>query len=99
VLKGEKDNVRDSVYYYSGTSLYAIRKGAWKAHFTTRSLYSKEQPAPRNPPLLFNLENDPSEKYNLSEKHPAIIAEMKKEFDRHTANTKVVPSNLEEKIK
>ncbi len=99
ILKGEKENVRELVYYYSGTHLYAIRKGLWKAHFTTKSLYSKEPAAPHNPPLLFNLENDPSEKYDVSKKHPEMVEEMKKEFDRHTANMKVGPSNMEEKIK
>ncbi len=69
VLRGEKPGVQDKVFYYNGRELYAIRKGAWKMHLTTRPSYSKEPPVNHDPPLLFQLENDPSEKYNVAAGH------------------------------
>lgn len=98
LLKGEKENGRELIYYYHQSNLYAIRKGPWKAHFTTKPSYSKEPAAPHDPPLLYNLDNDPSEKYDLSKNHPEIVEIIKKEYEKHKASIKQVPSHLEGKL-
>ncbi len=95
VLRGEKPGVQDKVFYYNGRELYAIRKGAWKMHLTTRPSYSKEPPVNHDPPLLFQLENDPSEKYNVAAGHANIIADLMGEVERHRAGIAPVPSQLE----
>lgn len=89
LLFGIKDKVRNIVYYYISDNLYAIRKGAWKAHFTTHPSYSKEAPQPHNPPLLYNIENDPSEKYDVAKYHPGIVADLTKEYQKQKA---IVPA-------
>lgn len=82
LLLGKTNKVRDMIYYYINENLYAIRKGAWKAHFTTHPSYSKEAPVPHDPPLLYNVEVDPSEKYNLAKQHPEIIEALRKEYQK-----------------
>jgi len=39
VLKGLGESPRDMVFYYRGTEIYALRKGAYKAHFITQGEY------------------------------------------------------------
>lgn len=82
ILLHNKDNVRDIVYYYINKNLYAIRKGPWKAHFITHASYSAEDPVTHDLPLLFNIDEDPSEKYNIASRHPEIVEDLRKEYLR-----------------
>ena len=79
VLKGEStDEVWDAYFFYRGTRIYAVRMGPWKAHFMTEWEYEADNEyTEHDPPLLFHLDHDPSEKYNLAESHPEIIAQIK----------------------
>lgn len=49
-------------FFYRGKELFACRFGQWKAHFLTRPAYEKETAEAHEPPLLFHLGRDPSEK-------------------------------------
>ena len=90
VLLGEGPGLREFVFYYRGTQLYAVRKGAFKAHFTTKSAWGKNLKATTHePPLLYNLNIDPSERWDIAEEHPEMIAEIRAEFQRH--KSQVVP--------
>ncbi|GAB3902358.1 sulfatase [Larkinella knui] len=89
LLTGKKEKGSELVYFYDSDRLYAIRKGPWKAHFTTHPSYSPEAPVPHDPALLYNLEVDPGERYEVGKKHPEILEELKKEFEKHRAG--VVP--------
>ena len=62
VMFGTGKNPRDIVYYYRDTQVFAIRKGDYKAHFITQPEYGSEIVTAQNPPLLYNLNIDPSEK-------------------------------------
>src|SRR5690606_19399922 len=95
VLTGQKEEVRDEIFYYARNKLYAVRKGPWKAHFITRRSYTKEPPVEHEVPLLFNLEHDPGEKYDVSADHPEVIAEIIKVRDRHAATLQHVASHLD----
>jgi len=86
LLTGKKDKVTDIVYYYDKGQLYAVRKGQWKAHFTTHASYSPEPPKEHNPPLLYNIEVDPSEQYNVANVNQAVVDELKKVFEDHVRN-------------
>lgn len=47
--------------------------------------------------LLFNLNVDPSEKYNIADKHSEIIAEIRKVMEEHQATTVPVENQLEKR--
>ena len=98
LLTGQKEKVRDVVYYYYQSKLFAIRKGSWKAHFATKPSYTRVAPVFHNPPLLYNLDQDPSEKFEIGKQHPEVIEELKKEYEKHVAGVVPVPSQLEATI-
>lgn len=95
VMFGTGKDPRDIVYYYRDTDVFAIRKGDYKAHFITQPEYGSETVTVQNPPLLYNLSIDPSEKYNIAEKHPEIIAEIKKILETHQSGIVHVENQLE----
>lgn len=72
---------RDIVYYYWGSEVFAIRKGDYKIHFKTREWGVPIEA--HDPPLLYNLQVDPSEKYNIAADHPEILEEMKMVLNKH----------------
>jgi arylsulfatase A len=75
-LLGTGDSPRDTMFYYRGTRLFAVRHGEYKIHYTTQSGYGGDRPVNHDPPQLYHLGHDPSEKYNIAEKYPDIVAEL-----------------------
>ena len=83
-LMGTSHSPRHLIYYYWDNELRAIRKDAFKAHFITSSAYGVGTPrTEHNPPLLFNVAEDPGERYNIAEKYPDIVADILKEAEAH----------------
>jgi len=99
VLKGTGKSPRDDMFYYRGTKLMAVRKGNWKVHFITQPAYGGGGPKKQNPPELYHLGIDPSEKYNVAEKHPEVIAEITKLAEEHKNSFTPPPSQLEIPLK
>lgn len=95
LLTGANEKTTDVVYFYDSDRLHAIRKGPWKAHFMTHASYSPEPPAPHDPPLLYNVEADPSERFEVGKDHPEVIEDLKKEYEKHKAGVKPVPPLLD----
>ena len=84
---GTGPSPRNTMFYYRGSKLYAVRKGPFKAHFYTQPAYGRDRKETKHDtPLLFNLEHDPSEKYDISSDHPDIIADIRKEIEIHVAH-------------
>src|SRR5205814_3948772 len=96
VLFGTGPGPRKVFVYYRDTSLYALRKGNWKAHVVTRSAYGKDAPEKHDPPLLFDLARDPSEQFDVAAKHPDIVADLLKEIAAHEAGMKPGENQLEQ---
>ena len=89
VLFGRGRSPRDVMFYYRGAKLYAVRKGQYKAHFITKPVYifdRKIEETVHEPPLLYHLGHDPSEKYDISSKHPEVIEDIQREVKKHLAN-------------
>jgi arylsulfatase A len=93
-LTGGKSPRRE-MYYYRDYDLMAVRMGAWKAHFLTQTGYGQPQPEKHDPPLLFNLEIDPGENYNVAAKHSEVLAEISALVEKHKAGMKPAPTQLE----
>src|SRR5262245_37784941 len=43
LLTGKGKSPRDTMYFYRGTRLFAVRNGPWKAHFITQVAYGKDK--------------------------------------------------------
>ena len=97
LLKGKKEKVRDKMFYYRGSELYAVRKGPWKAHYiTVKNRYTPDQKVTRHdPPLLFNIEKDPSEKYNVAEDNQDVLKMLDSVVAEHKSNLDVKQSVIE----
>ena len=92
---------RTNFFYYHNEELYAVRKGPYKAHIITRTGIKKRPPEPpqkHDPPLLFNLEVDPGESYDIAKDNPGIVADLLAEIEKHRATVIPVESQLEKKI-
>ena len=86
ILFGSGKSNRQTVFFYRDEQVYAVRKGAYKAHLVTQPGYGSEPPMRQHdPPLLYNLAEDPSERFDLSAQQPGIVADLKSEVDRHRA--------------
>jgi arylsulfatase A len=83
LLLGKGRSARDTMFYYYGDEVYAGRQGTFKAHFITHDGYSKDPPRPHDPPLLFHLAHDPSERFDVAPQHPGVVAEIKRLADEH----------------
>ena len=86
-LFGTGKSPRNVMFFYRGTKLYAVRKGQYKAHFITKPAYGgKKQETKHDPPLLYHLGHDPSEKFDIAQDHPEIIKEIKQIVAEHEKN-------------
>jgi arylsulfatase A len=97
LLFGTGKSANNIVFYYRNQEVYAIRKGNYKAHFITQLEFGsntahyitypeielKQTPTLQNPPLLYDICTDPSEKYNIAEEHPDIITEITSILEKH----------------
>ncbi len=74
------------LFYYWDSELRAVRKGPYKAHFITSGAYGEGEPRrEHNPPLLFNLSEDPGERRNVAAQHPDVVADLAAEVAKHRA--------------
>lgn len=90
ILFGNGKSLRDVMFYYRNDEVFAVRKGDFKAHFSTAPGYQGnrigEKFEQHDPPLLFNLAQDPGEKFDLAPKFPEVIADLQREVERHKKN-------------
>ncbi len=75
MLINDGDSPRNEMFYYKGRTLQAVRKGPWKIHFRTTNEFGKNA-VEHEDPLLFNVEEDPSERIDLAKQHPDVLAEI-----------------------
>ena len=77
----------------------AARKGPYKLHYITQTAYVKDtKKVIHEQPLLFNIEVDPSEKYNIAKEYPEIIVEINKMVELHRSGVISVKDQLAERI-
>ncbi len=84
MLTGEADSVERPVFlYFDSWNLQCARLGPWKLHFArynTPAFTAAPAIGRMNlrllNPELYNLDDDPSEGYDLSDEHPEIVARI-----------------------
>jgi arylsulfatase A len=92
LLRGTGPSPRSHVFYYHGSDLFAVRVGPWKIHLkTTDPASGNEKAQVHNPPLLFNLLTDPSERFNVAGQHPEVVEQLLNEVKEHRRNLKPGP--------
>ena len=98
---------RKSILFYRQREIYAARLNEYKAHFITQGAYeynvSKYYNAKNyvlnnkkrvlKTPLLFNLNEDPSEKYDIADENPDIIDKIIELVEKHKKDL-IAPADL-----
>jgi arylsulfatase A len=99
VLDGTSKSPRNEMLYYHGTRLFAARKGAFKLYFYRNNPQGyPEKMEKLDTYTLFNLQHDPSERFDIAAKYPEKIREIDEMVRQHRASLVVAPSNLEKRI-
>lgn len=99
VLNGGDENPRDEMFFYHGTRIFAARKGDFKMYFYKNNpLGYPEKLEKLDSSQLFNLQHDPSEKYNLADQYPLVLKEIEALVRDHRATVDSVGSQLEKRI-
>lgn len=96
VLKKGGPSPRKELFYYA-SRLVAVRQGSYKLHLEGR----QQPPAgataaefPAGPAQLYNLDVDPSEKYDLAKQLPDVVARLQKLAADHEASITLAPTQL-----
>lgn len=98
VLLGKGRSPRQTMFYWRGSKLYAVRHGSFKAHFITQAEYGGEAAVTHATPELYNLDHDPSEKYNVAQQHPDVIAEIRRLAEAHKQAIPPIENHLDKRI-
>jgi arylsulfatase A len=99
VLKGGGVSPRKEMFFYHGTRIFAARKDDFKLYFYANNPAGYPERMVKLDSLrLFNLQHDPSEKYNIADQHPNVIDEIKDLVRAHRATVDSVESQLDERI-
>lgn len=98
VLKASRQGPRQEMFYYRGTTLYAVRLGSFKAQLVTRSEYGGEPPVVHDPWLLYNLDHDPGERFDVAAAHPEVLTALRQVVEAHRRTVSPVPSVLEARV-
>jgi arylsulfatase A len=94
VLLRNEPSPRPDVFYYRGPKLYALRHGPYKAHFFTKSEYGRDPEEVHDPPLLYDLDQDPGEKYEIGARHAEVIAALRRIASEHARTLQPVENQL-----
>jgi arylsulfatase A-like enzyme len=95
-LTGTGPSPRREMFFYHGKKLFAVRHGRYKAHFLTKTSYTgQNEPETHDPPLLYDLEVDPSERHDVAGNHPDVLAKIQTLAANHTASVEAVENQLE----
>jgi arylsulfatase A-like enzyme len=90
---------RESMICYRGEKVYAARKGLCKAHYITQGSYGMGgRRTEHKVPLLFHLEHDPGEKYNIADQNPEVIEKINRLVEEHKKTVKPVENQLVKRI-
>jgi arylsulfatase A-like enzyme len=76
---------REVMFYYSGPALRAVRWRQWKLHVQEPKSELQGGYNQVERPLLFNLEQDPGEQYDVADRHPDIINVIQRLAEKHEA--------------
>jgi arylsulfatase A-like enzyme len=99
VLKGTGESPRTTMMYYHGTRIFAARKGAYKLYFYKNNPLGYPEKLEKLETLqLFNLQADPSERFDVAAAHPEVIRDIEAMVAAHRTTVVAAPTNLERRI-
>lgn len=99
VLSGKTDkSPRDEFYYYHADILVGVRKGAYKLLFYSNSeIAYPDELKKLDKPALYNLNEDISERYDISAAHIALVQQLSLLAEQHKKTIQPVEDQLSKK--
>jgi len=91
----ENSNVRTDVHYYRQDTLIALRYNEWKMYIKDPNPWD-DGPTQKDMPLLYNVEHDPSEKYNIVKENKEIVKVINDLASSHIQSVLKTPSQYDE---
>jgi arylsulfatase A len=98
VLFENSKSARQHFAYYRGTQLFALRMGAFKAHFMTKSAYGRDPVLTHERPLIYHLQHDPSERFDLGASRPELVKAFENLRVHYLNEVDVAPTQLEARM-
>ncbi len=95
-LKKGGSSPRKELFYY-GSRLVAVRQGSYKLHLAGRQQQLQggaSVDVPSTGAELYNLDVDPSEKFDLAKQLPDVVARLEKLASAHEASFAFAPTQL-----
>jgi arylsulfatase A-like enzyme len=92
ILAGRSPGSERTFFYWHINDLRAVRKGPWKLHTaTTVAATAPAKTTILDKPALYNVQIDPSEKYDVAAANPAIVQELLALLKTHEASIPKAP--------
>ena len=91
----ENISVRTDVHYYRQDTLIALRYNEWKMYIKDPNPWD-DGPTQKDMPLLYNVEHDPSEKYNIVKENKEIVKVLNDLASEHIQSVLKTPSQYDE---
>lgn len=96
ILTTGKNSPREEMLYYHGSNVFGARIGDYKAYYYSIAEYGYPQKLTKlEEPTLFNLQVDPSERWNVAKKNPEKLAEIAEMVNRHVNSFELPESELD----
>ena len=88
-------HVRTDVHYYRQDTLIALRHKEWKMYIKDPNPWD-DGFTQKDMPLLYNVEHDPSEKYNIAKENSEIVKVLNDLASEHIQSVLKTPSQYDE---
>ncbi|WP_062526644.1 sulfatase family protein [Demequina rhizosphaerae] len=95
LLAGDSERVGEHYYFYASERLLAVSDGRYKYYaqqpYVDVASGSSDVSVTQQGPWLFDLEADPSESYDVIDRHPEVAAALAAELERRDAEMEMNP--------
>jgi len=96
VLRDNVPSPRKEMFFYHDDKIFAARHGDFKLYFYSNNPTGYPEKLEKlDFYQLFNLQHDPSERFNIADKHAAVITEILEMVKNHQATLKPSASQLD----
>ena len=99
LLKGQDVSPREEMFFYHGNRLFAVRKGDYKLYYYSNNpIGYPEKVQELEKPKLYNLSHDPSERFDVIDQHPEVVADIQALVETHRSKMVFGETQLEKLI-
>lgn len=88
-LSRVEQSPREEFFFYRNGYLYAMRRGDYKIIFAYQSGYGGDPRVVLESPRLYDIAQDPEERYDIASESPDIVKELTEYADHHKATMEV----------